>query len=443
MALGWLVASRPERTVGAVLSDPLLQSLATAACVLLLLAAVRERILVRLDAWLFPEATDQRQAVARAAAALAGAGETAAVSRTLSRTTRRGCGSPATLLAAADTGSAARDFVAPDGRMAPLARASAIVHMLETAGGSLRVHPDDKASLFPLLPPDDAEWVVETGADAVVRVPGPGAELFGVLVGRGGMGAVYLARDLQLERDVAVKTLTGMSVARLMALKPEAWAMATVSHPAVAQIHGVESWRGRLCLIVEYLARGTLADRLRRGPLPPAQAVSVAEVLADALGALHETGYLHGDVKPSNVGLTSNGSPKLLDFGLARAANGDAARGGTLRYLSPEALAGHAAEEADDVWSLCVVLYEMASGEHPFAGGDADEVASRIRRQRLGRPASLPAGAASRSAAVIAFAASVLTAPRPARPATALAFADALRGVLPAAGPPAAPRESA
>ena len=125
--------------------------------------------------------------------------------------------------------------------------------------------------------------------------------------------------------------------------------------------------------------------------MPPAQAVSVAEVLADALGALHETGYLHGDVKPSNVGLTAAGSPKLLDFGLARAANGDAARGGTLRYLSPEALAGGPAEEADDVWSLCVVLYEMASGEHPFAGRDVDEVADGIRRQRLGPPGRRPA----------------------------------------------------
>ena len=76
--------------------------------------------------------------------------------------------------------------------------------------------------------------------------------------------------------------------------------MATVTHPGVAQIHGVESWRGRPCLIVDYLAGGTLADRLRRGRLAPA--VSVAEGLADALAALHETGYLHGDVKPSNVG---------------------------------------------------------------------------------------------------------------------------------------------
>ena len=141
------------------------------------------------------------------------------------------------------------------------------------------------------------------------------------------MGSVYLARDLRLERDVAVKTLTGLSVWRLMGLKPEAWAMAAVAHPAVAQIHGVESWRGRPFLVVEFLAGGTLADRLRHGPLPAPEAVSVAETLAAALGALHETGYLHGDVKASNVGLTENGSPKLLDFGLARGANDAAARG--------------------------------------------------------------------------------------------------------------------
>ena len=400
--------------------------------------------------------------------------------------------------------------------MAPLAQPSAIVHILETAGGSLRVHPNDKTSFFPALPRDDAAWVVESGADAIVPVPGPGAELLGVLVvgrrldgrivrpvdipflealaaaaglavarlrllrvpgaepleapparecpvcrcvtgpgeppecgcraayvetevpkllagkyqltqrlGCGGMGMVYLARDLRLERDVAVKTLKGMSVSRLMGLKPEAWVMATVTHPAVTQIHGIESWRGRPFLVVEFLAGGTLADRLRHGPLPAPEAVSVAETLADALAALHETRHLHGDVKPSNVGLTANGSPKLMDFGLARRATDIVTRGGTLSYLSPEVLSGRPAEAADDVWSLCVILYEMVSGEHPFAGNGIDEVVNRIRRQRLARLALSPGAAESRSD-VIAFAATMLTAARSVRPATAHAFGAAL-----------------
>ena len=523
LALGWLVASRPERPVGAALGDPLVQSLAAAAGALLLVVAARERILVRVDDWIFPEVTDQRQAVARAAAGLAQAGGTTAVSRTVDRAAKRGCGSPATLLVAADTESATHDFVAPDAKMAPLAQPSAIVHILETAGGSLRVHPNDKTSFFSALPRDDAAWVVESGADAIVPVPGPGAELLGVLVvgrrldgrivrpvdipflealaaaaglavarlrllrvpgaepleapparecpvcrcvtgpgetpecgcraayvetevpkllagkyqltqrlGCGGMGMVYLARDLRLERDVAVKTLKGMSVSRLMGLKPEAWVMATVTHPAVTQIHGIESWRGRPFLVVEFLAGGTLADRLRHGPLPAPEAVSVAETLADALAALHETRHLHGDVKPSNVGLTANGSPKLMDFGLARRATDTVTRGGTLSYLSPEVLSGRPAEAADDVWSLCVILYEMVSGEHPFAGNGIDEVVNRIRRQRLARLALSPGAAESRSD-VIAFAATMLTAARSVRPATAHAFGAALHGVLPVA----------
>ena len=128
--------------------------------------------------------------------------------------------------------------------------------------------------------------------------------------------------------------------------------------------------------------------RLRRGPVPAARAVHIGALLADALAALHEAGYMHGDIKPSNVGFTSDGSPKLLDFGLARETSDAAAtRGGTVRYLSPEVLSGRPADEADDVWSLCVMLHEIVSGEHPFAGNGVDEVTDRIRRQRLGRAA--------------------------------------------------------
>ena len=517
-ALVWLIGRSPERAVGAVLADPLAQSLVAAVGILLLVIAARERILIRLDAWIIPETADQRQALADAVGALTQAGRITTVGETLTRTVRRGCGSPTTLLVAADGEPRAGGFIAPQARVAPLPRQAAIVHLLETAGGPVRVDPNGRPSVFPLLPPDEAAWVTETGADVIVPVPGPGTELIGVLVvgrrldgrlvravdlpflealgaaaglalarlqlldapgsgsgetrpaeecpvcrclteagetpgcacgpayvatevpkllagkfrltrrlGAGGMGTVYLARDLRLERDVAIKTLTERSFVRLVGLKPEAWAMTTVTHPAVAQIHGVESWRGRPFLVVEFLGGGTLEDRLRDGPIAPAQAVSVVARLADALAALHEKGFLHGDVKPSNIGFTAEGSPKLLDFGLAHAVDDAAMVGGTLPYLSPEVLAGRNAEEADDVWSLCVVLYEMVSGRHPFAGGALEAVRRRIRRQRLADGVRTAGSAVPPSAtAVVAFAAPILTATRTERPGTARAFARAL-----------------
>ena len=516
VALGLMVASHPERTVGAIVTDPLSQLLFAATAIMLLVIIGRERILIRLDAWIFPETKDQRRALAAAGAALAQAGRMTTVSRTVTRTAKHGCGSPAALLIATDTRTEAHDFEAPDARIAPLPRASAIAHLLETAGGPLRVNPKDKTSVFPLLPPDDAAWVVETSADVILPLPGPGTEVFGVLVvgrrfddrivrtvdlpflealgaaaglavahlrllqapdarpleapptqecpvcrcvvvagappececevayketevpkllagkfrltrrlGVGGMGTVYLARDLQLARDVAIKTPGRVSADHLMSLRPEAWTMVTVTHPAAAQIYGIEFWRGRPFLIVEFLPGGTLEDRLRDGPVPPLEAVSAIARLADALATLHEKGFLHGDIKPSNIGFTSNGSPKLLDFGLARETDDAATAGGTLRYLSPEVLSGRLADEADDVWSLGVVLYEMVSGRHPFAAPGIDEMVDRIRRQHL----VSAAGSAARSdtgSAVIGFAASLLTAPRSARPANARAFAEAL-----------------
>ena len=516
-ALLWLIGRNPEREVGALIADPLAQSLFAAVGILLLLIAARERILIRLDAWILPETADQRQALADAAGTLAQAGRITTVGETVTRTVRRGCGSPATLLVADAAETHAGGFTAPQARIAPLPRQAAIVHLLETAGGPVRVDPNGRPSVFPLLPPDEAAWVTETGADVIVPVPGPGTDVLGILVvsrrldgrlvrsvdlpflealgaaaglalarlqlldapgagsgeappaeecpvcrsvteageppacacgsayvatevpkllagkfrltrrlGAGGMGAVYLARDLRLERDVAIKILTARSLGRLMGLKPEAWAMSTVTHPGVAQIYGVESWRGRPFLVVEFLAGGTLEDRLRDGPLAPSQAVSVVARLAGALAALHEKGFLHGDVKPSNIGFTSEGSPKLLDFGLAHAVDDAAMVGGTLPYLSPEVLAGRPAEEADDGWSLSVVLYEMVSGRHPFAGGAPDAVRRRIRRQRLAAGGPAGSAAATSATAVASFAASILTAPRSRRPGTAPAFAAAL-----------------
>ena len=519
-ALAWLIGRSPERAVGTVIADPLAQSLFAAAGILLLVIVARERILIHLDTWILPETADQRQALADAAGALAQAGRITAVGETVTRAVRHGCGSPAALLVADGAETRAGGFSAPQARFAPLGRQTAIVHLLETAGGPVRVEPNGRPSVFPLLPPDEAAWVTETGADVIVPVPGPGTDVIGVLVvsrrldgrlvrsvdlpflealgaaaglalarlqlldapgsgsgeappaeecpvcrsvteageppacacgpayvatevpkllagkfrltrrlGAGGMGAVYLARDLRLERDVAIKILTARSLGRLMGLQPEAWAMSAVTHPGVAQIHGVEFWRGRPFLVVEFLPGGTLADRLRDGPLAPSQAMSVVARLAGALAALHEKGFLHGDVKPSNIGFTSEGSPKLLDFGLAHAVDDAAMVGGTLPYLSPEILAGRTAEEADDVWSLSVVLYEMVSGRHPFAAGTLEKVQRRIRRQRLAAGGPDESAAPASAPAVAAFAASILTAPRAWRPRTAPAFAAALAKV--------------
>ena len=163
--------------------------------------------------------------------------------------------------------------------------------------------------------------------------------------------------------------------------------------------------------------------------MPAARALDIAARLADALAALHEADYLHGDVKPSNVGFAADGSPKLLDFGMARETNDATSLGGTARYLSPEMQSGRPAEEADDVWALCVMLYEMVSGEHPFAGGGADEVRDRIQRQGLDRIGRRAAASGSMSA-VLAFTTAMLTATRSVRPSTARGFAAELRRVL-------------
>ncbi len=517
-ALAWRLAGSREQAVGAVVADPVAQSLFALAGILVLLVICRGGILRRLDAWFYPEFADQRQVLAAATAALAKAERIPSIEQTVTRAVRRGCGSPATLLATSGAKPGEHDFRASDAGIAPLPRTSALVHMLEEAGGSLRVHPSDAKSAFQVLPSEEAAWVLKTAADVIVPIPGPDAGVAGLLVvgrrfddrivrpvdvpflevlaaaagqavgrrrlleggaarrseapaavecpvcrcvaeagepprcgcgaayveadapgllagkfrltrrlGAGGTGSVYLARDVELDRDVAVKTLGGVSATSwLSGLKPEARAMARVTHPAVAQIHGVESWRGRPFLVVELLPRGTLADRLREGPVPAARAAEVTNALAEGLAALHRAGYVHGDVKPSNVGFTADGTPKLLDFGLARVANDATVAGGTLRYLSPEVLDGRPAGEADDVWSLCVVLYEMVVGEHPFAGGGVAAVADRIRHRRLRHGA----GGAEASSALVSFAAAVLGASRSARPATAHGFADAVRHVL-------------
>jgi serine/threonine protein kinase len=174
--------------------------------------------------------------------------------------------------------------------------------------------------------------------------------------------------------------------------------MAAVSHPGLLVIHEATAWQGVPVLIVEYLPGGTLADRLRSGPLPTAEVVDIGIALAGALSHLHARGLLHGDIKPSNIGFAEERTPKLLDFGLSRLLSrtrathpdsttrsginrrpsnqtsretlGDEHRSyvgaGTPAYMSPEAILQERDAPAFDLWSLAVVLFEALAGEHPF-----------------------------------------------------------------------------
>ena len=259
-------------------------------------------------------------------------------------------------------------------------------------------------------------------------------------IGAGGMGVVYRALDLTLNRVVAIKTLPAAGPTDTWRLKREARAMARVTHPHLALILGAESWRGRPLLVVEYLAGGTLADKLAAGPLALHDVVSLGVVLADVLDALHTVGLLHRDVKPSNIGYTAAGSIKLLDFGLARRfdegeeavmdadshpssldATGMQRSGpnlvvGTPAYMSPEAIRGVSPDASFDIWALSVVLFEAATGINPF---HADSIAGIWAR--IGHPdrSHLRAGVSALPPDVGDFLCGALAAVKSDRPATA------------------------
>jgi serine/threonine-protein kinase len=213
------------------------------------------------------------------------------------------------------------------------------------------------------------------------------------------MGVVYRARDLMLHRVVAVKALPGTSPEQIQRFRLEARTMAAVSHPHLAAIYSVESWRGRPLLVCEILSMGTLADILARGTLPLAQVLSLGVALANALAAIHDAGFVHRDVKPANIGYASPKHPKLMDLGIAQAVfppfaprqafatrnfegiriAGTQALAGTPLYLSPEAIAGELPTAAFDLWSLNVLLLEAVTGRHPFRERTTEGTLSVIR----------------------------------------------------------------
>jgi eukaryotic-like serine/threonine-protein kinase len=207
------------------------------------------------------------------------------------------------------------------------------------------------------------------------------------LLGRGGMGEVYEAADLRLDRTVAVKVLRAELAAdrRFVArFHREARTVARLSHPGIVAVHDVGELDGHVFIVMEHVAGRTLADVVHReGPLRPARVARIGADLAEALAHAHARGVVHRDVTPGNVMLTTTDGPKVLDFGIARAAQGSAAVGsltahGTLAYVPPEVLAGRQSDQRVDVYGLGAVLYELLTGAPPFRGsGDAD-VARRL-----------------------------------------------------------------
>jgi Tol biopolymer transport system component len=220
-------------------------------------------------------------------------------------------------------------------------------------------------------------------------------------LGAGGMGEVWRARDTRLGRDVALKVLPASfehDRERLGRLQREARLLASVSHPHIATLYGVEESEGAPVLVMELVEGETLSERLRRGRVRVAEAVALAKQIAEALEAAHEKGILHRDLKPANVQVTARGQVKLLDFGLAKALDPvpaaseggssglptwseprsrDGAIVGTTSYMSPEQARGEALDKRTDVWAFGCLLFEMLTGRVAFAGsGHAERTAA-------------------------------------------------------------------
>ncbi|HET7601828.1 MAG TPA: protein kinase [Gemmatimonadales bacterium] len=210
-------------------------------------------------------------------------------------------------------------------------------------------------------------------------------QLTGIL-GTGGMGTVYRAHDTRLGRVVALKFLPPYLSANPESRERflvEARAAAALEHPNVCSIHEIgETTDGRPFIAMACYDGETLKERLRRGPLPPAEALDIAIQLARGLGAAHARSIVHRDVKPGNIMLTTDGTVRLLDFGVAKVADvsltSPGATPGTIAYMSPEQARGETVGPATDLWSLGVVLYEMLAGVRPFRGGNDRTVIQSI-----------------------------------------------------------------
>jgi Tol biopolymer transport system component len=222
-------------------------------------------------------------------------------------------------------------------------------------------------------------------------------------VGKGGMGEVWKARDTQLGRDVAIKSLPqefALDTERLARFEREARLLASLNHPNIGSIYGLERNDGTTVLVMELVEGPTLADRLKEGRIPLEESLAVARQIADALEAAHEKGITHRDLKPGNIKIRPDGMVKLLDFGLAQFVPGarsgvnlqesptlsmDATQPGvivgTAAYMAPEQARGKPVDKRADIWAFGVVLYEMLTGARLFQGEDLTETLASVVKE--------------------------------------------------------------
>ena len=221
------------------------------------------------------------------------------------------------------------------------------------------------------------------------------------LIGVGGMGEVYRARDTKLDRDVAVKVLPeelSRDPGRLARFEREAKLLASLTHPGIATLYGLEQVEGKPALIMELVEGETLAERIERGVIPFEEAVALFAQIADAVGAAHKKGIIHRDLKPANIKLTPDGKIKILDFGLAKLVEPESAESsgaasqsptltkntalgailGTASYMSPEQARGKPVDKRTDVWAFGCCLYEALGGRKAFDGETVTDVLSRV-----------------------------------------------------------------